>query len=1545
MKTFKKILSVVLSGTLMCTMLGGIPAFAAQGGETVIFSDDFEARAEGSTITKDSAGPSGWSDVAVSQTSVNSVKTLDGSKVAELTNSAEKRGAPRIGKIVFTDGLTNLKISFRVKTNIADSSYGFSNFQITNGDANVVSKAGVYANWTTFVYDLNFKDGTYTVSQNGGAASKPAAFAASVDSQVIVRFASGISHGACVYYDDIKFSTTDKVDNLEDLFVNTVPSLTYQQQADNAAKVCKTAPPMYTIPNGATTLFTYVGNNGSSKLNTGTDASWTGRSSSTNILPVEVSKNECLMMVNLTRGKTTANLTKNISLGEKPENLTIDTSVFLIGNSSAWIQLKSGTTELLPVNFKLSKSTDGATDGWNNLKYDFDFKKSTFSVSVNGKSVVKNQAFSKTASYENIVSVINMSVSGADGKVLLDNCAFYTTGSIVHTSMLYGTQGVQWDLVKGEPLKSDSYISNLRAHPRVLVTSWDEMKSKIETNSRCAEIYAGIMAEAEKLMSAKLVEYTFSNGRNWLGGARDVRNRLVTLGFAYGTTGDRKYIDRALSEMRNAATFPDWSNGYAPIIPAEAMMGYSIALDWMYYGLTDDEKNEIIDYIFKMALWQFVHSYAGNNNAEIARGITNRTTVANSCAVMCAVAIADEYPDVANYILPNAIKYALPAMKVYNDDGGFPEGSMYWEYSTRFAVLLISTLLNATVDGYTPPANVREITEMQSMKNTPKYCVYLNSVNEKFNFGDANSVLNYSPTLYFFAKYSNEPFYQWYSDNLAAKKGHDYSGNDGVQALIWYNADMDATAGDADLNCLFNSETAAVVTMRSSFADDNALFCAMQGGSNATGHMGHSLGTFVIDANGKRFIKTMGASNYSKQFDSSLYYVTRTEGSNTLLANPGTGQGQEKKGTASFIDYKSDNDEAFSVLDMTKSNLAFKSAKRGFYMTKGKSSVILQDEFEMNSPSELYWFAHTSAAITLSSDKKSALLDLGGERMLVVLSNAPSGAVFEIMQTTQLLESTIAPDDSRSQGYKLAIHMTNITSGTISVEFIPLKHGEAPSLSRAQAFKPISSWSLSPDSSEKTAADALGDAITLKMGSPVAYASGTKTYVDESNMNVAPIELNGRTLVPVRFISEKFGATVGWEESTQKVTVTTVKDTITLTLGSDKMYVNGEEHTLDVPAQTINDRTLIPLRALVEALGKEVFWDDRGIISISREPVSYTSEELDKIDAYLGTRVLLNGTDVSAFSTDKTDYVLTAPNGSTVTVLEGDSTLPVTLTDTSASFSYGGKNYTIRFENNMFDGLLGTNTPGTIASLIATKESAGGNDDKNNPWMTVKNVTMSTGEEKYIPTGTIDNVINDQLINRWSGNGIGAYLIYDFGEQKTFHSFGLAGLNGDTRAFKFSVSVSDDNELWTEVIPQTQTSGKTKLFDTFNMNGAKGRYVKVTGYGDSNGGTYNSWTEVRFWESQAQQDEDRAGWEKDGYFTSAATNSVGDVVLLKISAMDAAGKIVDSGAITFESSDEKVATVDQNGKITFIGKGSVSITASVYNGFRTVTCKTDFECK
>ena len=104
---------------------------------------------------------------------------------------------------------------------------------------------------------------------------------------------------------------------------------------------------------------------------------------------------------------------------------------------------------------------------------------------------------------------------------------------------------------------------------------------------------------------------------------------------------------------------------------------------------------------------------------------------------------------------------------------------------------------------------------------------------------------------------------------------------------------------------------------------------------------------------------------------------------------------------------------------------------------------------------------------------------------------------------------------------------------------------------------------------------------------------------------VAPRIENGRTLVPLRAIFEAMGANVDWNNSTRTVTARRANITVVLPLGSTTPTVNGQTYKLEVPAQIVNNRTLAPLRFVGEAFGGQVKWDaQNNIINITYTPAA-----------------------------------------------------------------------------------------------------------------------------------------------------------------------------------------------------------------------------------------------------------------------------------------------------------------------------------------------------
>ncbi len=125
-------------------------------------------------------------------------------------------------------------------------------------------------------------------------------------------------------------------------------------------------------------------------------------------------------------------------------------------------------------------------------------------------------------------------------------------------------------------------------------------------------------------------------------------------------------------------------------------------------------------------------------------------------------------------------------------------------------------------------------------------------------------------------------------------------------------------------------------------------------------------------------------------------------------------------------------------------------------------------------------------------------------------------------------------------------------------------------------------------------------AVALKVNCSRSLVGGIERTVPDA----VPTIVNGRTLVPVRFITEAIGADVAWDDASKSATVTSEGKTIVFTLDKAEYTSNNEIKQLDQPPMIINNRMMLPLRALSEEIGRKVFWDESGLIVISKEDVS-----------------------------------------------------------------------------------------------------------------------------------------------------------------------------------------------------------------------------------------------------------------------------------------------------------------------------------------------------
>lgn len=114
--------------------------------------------------------------------------------------------------------------------------------------------------------------------------------------------------------------------------------------------------------------------------------------------------------------------------------------------------------------------------------------------------------------------------------------------------------------------------------------------------------------------------------------------------------------------------------------------------------------------------------------------------------------------------------------------------------------------------------------------------------------------------------------------------------------------------------------------------------------------------------------------------------------------------------------------------------------------------------------------------------------------------------------------------------------------------------------------------------------------VSLTIDNPIMEVNGVNTEID-SGRGTKPMIVGGRTLVPIRAVIEAFGGSVGWNESSNSVLLKLEGNTIQLGIGGNTAYLNGKAQTLDVAPAIYNERTMLPIRFVAEGFNLGVAWD------------------------------------------------------------------------------------------------------------------------------------------------------------------------------------------------------------------------------------------------------------------------------------------------------------------------------------------------------------------
>lgn len=145
--------------------------------------------------------------------------------------------------------------------------------------------------------------------------------------------------------------------------------------------------------------------------------------------------------------------------------------------------------------------------------------------------------------------------------------------------------------------------------------------------------------------------------------------------------------------------------------------------------------------------------------------------------------------------------------------------------------------------------------------------------------------------------------------------------------------------------------------------------------------------------------------------------------------------------------------------------------------------------------------------------------------------------------------------------------------------------------------------------------------LSLVVSAAKGKVQPIQIYVNDELIpsDVEPTIMNDRTMVPIRVISENLGAEVVWNKNTRTVTVIYGSMHLALPIDSDHAVMNEMKIPIDSPAVILNERTMVPLRFIGEAMGVDVEWinETRSVIVTGGKPLNFlavTYEQKEGVD-------------------------------------------------------------------------------------------------------------------------------------------------------------------------------------------------------------------------------------------------------------------------------------------------------------------------------------------
>ena len=725
---------------------------------------------------------------------------------------------------------------------------------------------------------------------------------------------------------------------------------------------------------------------------------------------------------------------------------------------------EGGQLKLGNVTKTLSQST------WYTVSVVYDFHKRTCSFYLDDELVGENVPMDSKLGDSSDIDRMRFYVAGTNkADFYIDNVKVYELtapqddiSSLPRVITVDRSRNIfdsGYDYQKELDIKAAYSASSLnKVHPRIqaqtadfkrIIADYKAGSENVMTLANKILTYANRLAEG-----STSVTYELYDGKRLLNVSRQVLTNMYVLGMAYQLTHDTKYSDRAWSDLQAVCSFPDWHPVHS-LDPAEMAAAVSIGYDWMYEGFTPDQRKTIEQAMHDNFFYVVCNSFQypkGFLSADLTATM-NQNSVINGAITMSSLAFMDVYPEITAYTLANSLHSVKRSIVNFAPDGSWVEGPFYWEYAMQYTAKLLSSLDSALGTCF-------ELDKTEGLDTAANFILNLQSSYGIFNYGDGDPENLYVPEILWLAnKYDASQAAATALMKLSGLSMTNYE--DCVLALLWLDESIISDDITLPLDSFYQGEN--VVTFRDKWSADDTTFVGIHGGKTVVNHSHLDGGSFVFDADGYRWARDRGKSPYdvANAWDTAhgeesgrwQYYLNRAEAHNTLVIDPGLVADHEPDSTVTVTKYVTADDAAIAVADTSqlyKDKVT--SAKRGFFFTDNRKSLVVRDEIALTDESDVYWFFQTRISSgKLDDDGKGVILVSvpeykGGPTKQLHLrfeSSHSAELVFEYLKGPLSTSPQIAGDayNHDEANYRIYIKMKASEDAHITVKLTPVVDG------------------------------------------------------------------------------------------------------------------------------------------------------------------------------------------------------------------------------------------------------------------------------------------------------------------------------------------------------------------------------------------------------------------------------------------------------------------------------------------------------------------------